>query len=163
MDEEHKKRKRKHSEKDPKAQDRDGARRKLLGANMRTARLRLGFTQEHVAELLGISPEVYGRMERGTIYPRMERFMDLCEKLSVPPDRLLGYASAESPAIGALGPEEWSAVLHRFMPVTQKLTQSQLISLRRYMVDLNRLLTGFVERSAEQAQAGAQSATQPRE
>lgn len=162
MDEERKK-KRKQGEKDKQAQDRDGARRKLLGANMRTARLRLGFTQEHVAELLGISTEVYGRMERGTIFPRMERFMDLCEKLSVPPDRLLGYASVEPPATGATPPEQWSTVLHRFMPVTQKLTQPQLLSLRRYLVDLNRLLTGFVEQNAEQPQGGRPSATQPHE
>lgn len=162
MDEERKKR-RKQSEKGKKAQDRDDARRRLLGTNMRMARNRLGFTQEHVAELLGISTEVYGRMERGTIFPRMERFMDLCEKLSVPPDRLLGYGSAESPATGTMGQEEWSTVLHRFMPVTQKLTQPQLLSLRRYLMDLNRLLTGFVEQSAEMPQAGAPSATQPHE
>src|SRR5690349_13696098 len=122
MAEERKKKRRQH-EKAPKERDRAGARRRLLGANMRTAREGMGLTQEHVAELLGISTEVYGRMERGTIFPRMERFMDLCEKLSVPPDRLLGYASAESPATGAMGREEWIAVLHRFMPVTQKLTQ----------------------------------------
>jgi transcriptional regulator with XRE-family HTH domain len=162
MDEERKK-KRTQGEKDKKPQDRDDARRKLLGANMRTARLRLGFTQEHVAELLGISTEVYGRMERGTIFPRMERFMDLCEKLSVPPDRLLGYASAESPSTEATGQEQWSTALHRFMPVTQKLTQPQLISLRRYMMDLNRLLTGFVEQSTEQPQEGPSSTPQPHE
>jgi transcriptional regulator with XRE-family HTH domain len=153
MDEERKKKKRKHGEKSRKAQDRDDARRKLLGANMRTARSQLGFTQEHVANLLGISTEVYGRMERGTIFPRMERFMDLCEKLSVPPDRLLGYPPPDPASTGAARQEEWSTVLHRFMPVTQRLTQPQLISLRRYMVDLNRLLTGFVEKNPEQSAA----------
>lgn len=162
MAEEHKK-KRKQSEKGPKEQDRAGARRRLLGANMRTARERMGFTQEHVAALLGISTEVYGRMERGTIFPRMERFMDLCEKLSVPPDRLLGYASAESPATGAMGHEEWIAVLHRFVPVTQKLNQEQLRSLRRYLLDLSRLLTSFVEQSVEQPQGSSPSTTQPHE
>lgn len=151
------------NEKEKKGQGRAGARRKLLGANMRTARERMGFTQEHVAELLGISTEVYGRMERGAIFPRMERFMDLCEKLSVPPDRLLGYASAEAPATGAMGQEEWSTVLHRFMPVTQKLAQPQLLSLRRYLLDLNRLLTAFVEQSMEQPQQIAPSGTQPHE
>ena len=163
MDEERKRKKQKQGEKEQQAPDRDGARRKLLGANMRTARQQLGFTQEHVAELLGISTEVYGRMERGTIFPRMERFMDLCEKLSVPPDRLLGYASGEPPATGATHPEAWSTVLHRFMPVTQKLTQPQLLSLRRYLVDLNRLLAGFVEQSAEQPQGGRPRTTQPHE
>lgn len=157
------KKKRMQNDKGTKEQDRASARRKLLGANMRTARERMGFTQEHVAALLGISTEVYGRMERGTIFPRMERFMDLCEKLSVPPDRLLGYASAESPATGAMGQEEWIVVLHRFMPVTQKLKQEQLLSLRRYLLDLSRLLAAFVEQSAEQPQGGSPSATQPHE
>lgn len=157
------KKKRMQSEKGTKEQDRARARRKLLGTNMRTARERMGFTQEHVAALLGISTEVYGRMERGTIFPRMERFMDLCEKLSVPPDRLLGYASAEAHTTGAVGKEEWSTVLHRFMPVTQKLTPPQLLSLRRYLLDLNRLLTAFVEQSAEPPQGSAPSTIQPHE
>lgn len=153
MDAERKKKQHQQEEKGQRMQDRDDARRKLLGANLRKARLRLGLTQGHVADLLGISPEVYGRMERGTIFPRMERFMDLCEKLSVPPDRLLGYASADPLPTGAVPPEEWSTLLQRFMPVTQKLTPPQLLSLRRYMVDLNRLLTGFVDQRPEQPPA----------
>jgi transcriptional regulator with XRE-family HTH domain len=159
-EERRKKRAQKEKEKELSRAD---ARRKLLGANMRMAREQTGFTQEHVAELLGISTEVYGRMERGTIFPRMERFMDLCEKLRVPPDRLLGYASAEAPATGAMRQEEWSTVLHRFMPVTQKLTPPQLLSLRRYLLDLNRLLTAFVEQSVEPLHESASSATQPHE
>jgi hypothetical protein len=89
--------------------------------------------------------------------------MDLCEKLSVPPDRLLGYASAEAPATGTVAQEAWITMLHRLMPVTQKLTQPQLLSLRRYLLDLSRLLTAFVEQSAEPPQGIAPSTIQPHE
>ncbi len=41
----------------------------LLGANIRAERLRKHHTQEKLAELLGMSINYVGKMERGTIIP----------------------------------------------------------------------------------------------
>ena len=57
---------------------------------MRTARTRAGLTQEDVAERIGMASEVYGRMERGQMLPRVENLRRLCLVLNVPPHELLG-------------------------------------------------------------------------
>ncbi|MBN1204417.1 MAG: helix-turn-helix transcriptional regulator [Myxococcaceae bacterium] len=62
----------------------------VLGAAVRTARMRAGLTQEDVAERIGMASEVYGRMERGQMLPRVENLRRLCLVLNVPPHELLG-------------------------------------------------------------------------
>jgi transcriptional regulator with XRE-family HTH domain len=70
----------------------------ILGAAVRTARVRAGLTQEDVAERIGMASEVYGRMERGQMLPRVENLRRLCLVLNVPPHILLGLESlAEGP------------------------------------------------------------------
>ncbi|WP_224244806.1 helix-turn-helix domain-containing protein [Hyalangium gracile] len=65
---------------------------KVLGSNMRQARQRINLTQEQVAESLDMPVEVYGRMERGSMLPRMEMFVAICRTLGATPDQLLGYS-----------------------------------------------------------------------
>ena len=65
----------------------------ILGAAVRTARVRAGLTQEDVAERIGMASEVYGRMERGQMLPRVENLRRLCLVLNVPPHELLGLES----------------------------------------------------------------------
>jgi transcriptional regulator with XRE-family HTH domain len=119
--------------------------KRLLGANIRKARTRLGITQEQLAERLRMSPEVYGRLERGHIFPRMERFVDICEKLGEPPDRLLGFSESEAPARPPTRQDEWQTVMQRFMPVMPRLTSPQSVAFRRHVLGLHRLLTTFVQ------------------
>jgi|GEM_PF-678014 len=67
----------------------DGLDKRRLGRNIRQARCRLGLTQEQMAERIDMAPEVYGRMERGHLMPRLERFVALCRALGESPDRLI--------------------------------------------------------------------------
>jgi len=67
----------------------DGLDKRRLGRNIRQARCRLGLTQEQMAERINMAPEVYGRMERGHLVPRLERFVALCRALGESPDRLI--------------------------------------------------------------------------
>ena len=67
----------------------DGLDKRKLGRNIRQARCRLGLTQEQMAERIDMAPEVYGRMERGHLVPRLERFVALCRALGESPDRLI--------------------------------------------------------------------------
>jgi len=67
----------------------DGLDKRKLGRNIRQARCRLGLTQEQMAERVDMAPEVYGRMERGHLVPRLERFVALCRALGESPDRLI--------------------------------------------------------------------------
>jgi transcriptional regulator with XRE-family HTH domain len=128
--------------------------KKILGANIREARVRLGFTQEQMAEMIEISPEVYGRMERGRIFPRVERLVDICEKLGVSADQLLGLSSlAASVDADAARKNEWLAVTRRFAPLLPRLTQPQRQAVRRHMVGFHRLLSTFLGAELEQGQA----------
>jgi transcriptional regulator with XRE-family HTH domain len=68
--------------------------KRTLGANMRRARHSRGLSQLQVAEMLDMPVEVYGRMERGAMLPRMERFVELCHALGATPTRLLGFTRA---------------------------------------------------------------------
>jgi DNA-binding XRE family transcriptional regulator len=67
----------------------DGLDKKKLGRNIRQARCRLGLTQEQMAERIDMAPEVYGRMERGLLVPRLERFVAICRVLGEAPGRLI--------------------------------------------------------------------------
>lgn len=62
----------------------------ILGSVARTARMRAGLTQEDVAERIGMASEVYGRMERGQMLPRVENLRRMCVVLNVGPHELLG-------------------------------------------------------------------------
>lgn len=67
----------------------DGLDKRKLGRNIRQARCRLGLTQEQMAERIDMAPEVYGRLERGLLVPRLERFVAICRVLGEAPDRLI--------------------------------------------------------------------------
>ena len=133
--------------------ERAKALKKMLGANIRLARLRQGFTQEHAAELVGISTEVYGRLERGGIYPRVVRLMDICEHFRVTADQLLGLAEMERsiPTVVevAARQDEWFMVIHRFLSIVPKLTPAQRLAARRHLADFHRVLLAFVDPEAK--------------
>ena len=68
-------------------EDRELARQ--LGHRAREHRVRLPATQEEVAEMIGLSPQVYSRLERGGVLPSLPTFLKLCEALRTTPDALL--------------------------------------------------------------------------
>jgi len=60
------------------------------GAVARRARARLGLTQADVAMRVGISPEVYVRLERGRALPSVVTLRRLCQVLALDANALLG-------------------------------------------------------------------------
>lgn len=64
------------------------------GAAIREARLALGLTQEDVAEQVELSPEVYGRMERGAMLPSVPSARRICVALRLDPAVGLGLRGA---------------------------------------------------------------------
>ncbi len=101
-----------------------------LGAVARAARMRAGLTQEDVAERIGMASEVYGRMERGQMLPRVENLRRLCVVLNVPPHELLGL---EAPGEDASFPweelkarEDDTADMRRLLRRMRKLSPAQV-------------------------------------
>ncbi len=56
---------------------------------IRNLRLSRGYTQEYMAEKLGIDTVNYGRIERGKSKLTLDRFLKICEILQVSPAELL--------------------------------------------------------------------------
>lgn len=73
-----------------------------IGERTRAARTRLGLNQDEVAERVAISPDVYGRLERGTVTPRLATLLKICEVLAVKPNDLLLDDGGESIATDRL-------------------------------------------------------------
>jgi len=66
---------------------------------LRAARSSRGLTQVRLAELLGISPRVYNRWERGAATPKLDTIVRLAEILDVSLDELVGRKPLSQPAI----------------------------------------------------------------
>ena len=56
---------------------------------IRNLRLSRGYTQEYMAEKLGIDTVNYGRIERGKSKLTLDRFLKICDILQVSPTELL--------------------------------------------------------------------------
>lgn len=64
-----------------------------FGRRVRSARTSAGLTQADVAERIGKSAELIGRIERGQVGPSFETIEALCEVLSVSAAELFGGAA----------------------------------------------------------------------
>lgn len=61
-----------------------------LGQRIRSARESAGFTQEALAEAIGVSRTAVARWENGDIEPKLQNLICLAELLHVSTDALLG-------------------------------------------------------------------------
>lgn len=64
---------------------------KSIGKAARRARNSLGLTQEDVAERLAITPQFYGRIERGHALPSVVTLVHMTEVLDISADALMGH------------------------------------------------------------------------
>ena len=68
---------------------------RIIGSNIRYARLQRKITQEEIAERMAITPNYYGRYERGDMRPNLDRLMQISEILSTPIENF--FAGAYEP------------------------------------------------------------------
>jgi transcriptional regulator with XRE-family HTH domain len=71
---------------------------KRIGEAARTAREALGLTQAQVANAAGMSPPVYGRIERGGMMPSVPTLRRIAAALGVSPAVLLDMSAQEVPS-----------------------------------------------------------------
>jgi transcriptional regulator with XRE-family HTH domain len=81
---------------------------RTLGEMARAARLRLGLTQEEVANRVGLAQSVYGRIERGKMMPSVPTLRKLCLVLDISSEVLLslGHLDGEGAAPDAASTPE---------------------------------------------------------
>ncbi len=64
--------------------------------NLSALRKAKGFSQEEIAEKLGVSRQAISKWENGLTSPEMANIAKLCEILEVTPNKLLGYEETEN-------------------------------------------------------------------
>lgn len=61
-----------------------------IGQKLKDARVQLGWSQQYVAEQLGVAQPVYQRFEKGVFECSYEQLKKLCQLLDLSADYLLG-------------------------------------------------------------------------
>lgn len=104
-----------------------------LGAGARAARKEAELTQADVAERIGVVTEVYGRMERGGLLPRLPKFRRLCRVLGLDANVLLGLTtSAAAPRLDTSErPPEEPLAVRRLLRLMRGMNSRQLAALAR--------------------------------
>lgn len=119
--------------------------KEVVGPNIRKARRRLGLSQARLAEMVEMSTEVLGRMERKKVLPRLERLVLLCKILGVTPDQMLGFSTgAGAPRAARTSPayDEMMTVLrHFFTQMESSLAEDERKELMQTFSHLQRLIT----------------------
>lgn len=85
-----------------------------LGKRIRSARESAGFTQEFLAESVGVSRTAVARWEKGDIEPKLQNLICIAEFLNVSTDWLLGITGTENKTLLNLSDEAIFA-LERFI------------------------------------------------
>jgi transcriptional regulator with XRE-family HTH domain len=120
--------------------------KKVIGPNILKARKRLGLSQARLAEMVEMSTEVLGRMERQQVLPRLERLVLLCRILGVSPDQMLGFTAGtdSAPAASPTSPaydEMMTVMRHFFLQMEARLTEEERKELMQTFSHLQRLIT----------------------
>lgn len=133
--------------------------KKVLGPNIRRARVRQGLSQARLAEMVEMSTEVLGRMERKKVLPRLERLVLLCRILGVTPDQMLGFSpTTGAPAAIRMSPaysEMMTVMRHFFTQMESRLTEKERKELVQIFSHLQRLITLRSARKPRGRKAGA--------
>lgn len=90
-----------------------------LGNRIRLARERAGYTQEKVAEKVGVSRSAVSRWEQGEIEPKVQNLVAIAALLNVSTDYLLGIGDHERTGSLRLS-EEAENALHKFITEVRK-------------------------------------------
>ena len=69
---------------------------KLIGKRIKIARIKAGFTQEHLAELVDLSPTHLSNIETGSTRVSLQSIINLSNALSVSVDELLSDSIIKS-------------------------------------------------------------------
>ena len=82
-----------------------GRRPDPFGRRLRAARESAGFTQEALAEAVGVSRTAVARWESGDIEPKLQNLVLVAQTLHVSTDALLGLSTAQNEGLSSLSDE----------------------------------------------------------
>lgn len=111
-----------------------------MGVAIRDARESASLTQEGLAERIQITPEAFGRLERGLSTPSFPTLMRLCEALDVTPNDLLIADEKKSRKVASKEPSrtvELNEIIRHAANLTPR-QQKLLLAVVREMAVLRR-------------------------
>lgn len=111
----------------------------MLGERIRLRRRRRGLTQGELAELLGISTEAYGRLERGLSLPSLPTMVLLGKQLNLSIDRLLDDSVSEKGFSYDLLVDDLPAIADGASPVAFDDVGSRGVNFRRMWAEMGQL------------------------
>ena len=97
-----------------------------MGQKIKMARKEKGFTQEYLAELVGISNRTLNLMEKGKSGMTIETLIKFCNSLDVSPNYILSYKSEDNKLINTLEcftPYQ-KLIIGEFLSTFEKLSDS---------------------------------------
>lgn len=97
-----------------------------IGKAARAARLKLKLTQEDIAERVGLTSEVYGRLERGEMLPSTPTLTKICVALGLSADLLVGLVERESTQTQPAPDEELTPEIRRLLRLVRTMDPQQL-------------------------------------
>jgi transcriptional regulator with XRE-family HTH domain len=113
--------------------DEDREMAEAIGRRARGHRMRLGATQEQIAELVDLSPQVYARMERGGVLPSLRTLARMAEALATSPAELLadlGEAPLRESRKAKSGPGNIDMhAIQRYATALDPATRGHVVSL----------------------------------
>ena len=90
-----------------------------LGKRIKMARIQAGYTQEYIAEKVGVSRTAISRWELGEIEPKITNLLAVAEALNVSTDYLLGIEDTGRRDVFGLS-EEAESALQKFISEVRK-------------------------------------------
>jgi transcriptional regulator with XRE-family HTH domain len=110
----------------------DGQLLKSIGEAARAARERMGFNQSQVARMADLAPQVYGRIERGQMFPAVPTLRRICLALGISADALLALRRSEvSRTVSEPLPSELSPEARQLLHMIHGLPPEKVKALLR--------------------------------
>lgn len=101
-----------------------------IGKVARAARLKLKLTQEDIAERVGLTPEVHGRLERGDMLPSTPTLTKICIALGLSADAVVGLAEPGATQAQPAPDEELPPEIRRLLRMVRTMDDEQLAILK---------------------------------
>lgn len=107
-----------------------------IGRAAREARLKRGWTQADVAERVGLTVEVYGRLERGQMLPSTPTLIGLRNALELTCDALVGLVPEQATPASPGARDEPPRETRRLVRLVRTLDRLQLSIFRKLALGL---------------------------
>jgi len=102
---------------------------KRFGAALKVARRRMGYTQEQLAERLGLSANFIAHLERGSRRPSLDTLVLLSTELDVPIEKLL----TSEPVSASTSASQENPLVQRLSRLGKDLPHHELRSLVNFL------------------------------